>query len=131
MSAVLWVAIFDSPLTLCEMSLAYLAVAYHVPVTDVVCSVQTMGEDWWLQKLRKYKNVRQKLKGTKMNADEAAEREMQRVKVCNATKCQYPNCDCIVLYGFLYEYYSLINTIVKPKHKASYMCRMMRIAWRE
>lgn len=39
-----------------------------------------MGEDWWLKKLRKYKNVRQKLKGTKLDADEAAAREMQRVK---------------------------------------------------
>jgi hypothetical protein len=39
-----------------------------------------MGEDWWLNKLRKYKSVRQKLKGTKMDADEAAQREMQRVK---------------------------------------------------
>lgn len=30
--------------------------------------------------MRKYKAVRNKLKGSKMDADEAAEREMQRVK---------------------------------------------------
>jgi hypothetical protein len=38
-----------------------------------------MGEDWWLNKLRKYKAVRQKVKSTTISADKAAEREMKRV----------------------------------------------------
>lgn len=40
--------------------------------------VQTMGEDWWLKKLRKYKGVRAKIAGSKNNADEVAALEMAR-----------------------------------------------------
>lgn len=37
-----------------------------------------MGEDWWLKKLRKYKGVREKIQGSKANADEVAALEMER-----------------------------------------------------
>lgn len=41
---------------------------------------RTMGEDWWLKKLRKYKGVREKLLGSKTNADDVAKLEMERAE---------------------------------------------------
>jgi len=41
---------------------------------------KTMGEDWWLKKLRKYKGVREKLLGSKANADDVAKLEMERAE---------------------------------------------------
>ena len=39
-----------------------------------------MGENWWFNKLSKYKDVRKKLKATSVNADEAALIEMERLE---------------------------------------------------
>ena len=39
-----------------------------------------MGANWWFNKLSKFKGVRRKLKATSVNADEAAEIEMQRLE---------------------------------------------------
>lgn len=39
-----------------------------------------MGDDWWFKKLLKYKNVKRKLKATSINADEAAQIEMERLE---------------------------------------------------
>lgn len=39
-----------------------------------------MGANWWFEKLSKYKGVRKKLKATSVNADEAAEIEMERME---------------------------------------------------
>jgi hypothetical protein len=39
-----------------------------------------MGEDWWLKKLRKYKQVRAKLLGSLANADDVAKLEMARAE---------------------------------------------------
>jgi hypothetical protein len=38
-----------------------------------------MGEDWWVNKLLTYRNVREKLAGSRLNADEAAATEMARI----------------------------------------------------
>lgn len=45
-----------------------------------------MGEDWWVNKLLTYRNVRKKLAGTKINADEAAATEMSRIAHDEARK---------------------------------------------
>jgi hypothetical protein len=39
-----------------------------------------MGDDWWFEKLSKYKGVRRKLKKMNMNADLAASIEMERLQ---------------------------------------------------
>ena len=39
-----------------------------------------MGENWWFNKLSKYKGVRKKLKASSVNADEAAHIEMERLE---------------------------------------------------
>ena len=39
-----------------------------------------MGERWWLRKLRKYNDVREKMKANKSNADEVARIEMRRLE---------------------------------------------------
>jgi hypothetical protein len=45
-----------------------------------------MGDDWWVNKLLGYRNVRQKLAGSRLNADDAAAAEMARVEKDEARK---------------------------------------------
>lgn len=49
-------------------------------IMTTVVSMQTMGADWWFNKLLKYKGVRRKIKATSVNADEAAQIEMERLE---------------------------------------------------
>jgi len=39
-----------------------------------------MGNEWWLRKLNKYQEVRQKILANRANADEAASIEMKRIE---------------------------------------------------
>jgi hypothetical protein len=45
-----------------------------------------MGDDWWVNKLLGYRTVREKLAGSRLNADDAAAAEMARVAKDEARK---------------------------------------------
>jgi hypothetical protein len=45
-----------------------------------------MGDDWWVKKLLAYRSVRQKLAGSRLNADDAAATEMERIARDEARK---------------------------------------------
>ena len=46
----------------------------------VLCYLQTLGEPWWQRKMRKYGEVREKIKTNKQSADDAARVEMTRLE---------------------------------------------------
>lgn len=56
----------------------YPALFYPALQFQYVLRDKTMGEQWWLTKLRKYKGVRDKLKAMNVSAEEAAKVEMSR-----------------------------------------------------
>ena len=49
-------------------------------VLSLLRKTQTMGERWWYNKLRKYHEVREKIKANKQNADDVAAIEMRRLE---------------------------------------------------
>jgi hypothetical protein len=61
-----------------EIHNKYPVLLYPALKFQYVLREKTLGEDWWLNKLRKYKGVREKIRAMNLSAEEAVKTEMAR-----------------------------------------------------